>query len=301
MLKQVIGVKRIAIASFLAMFLVVSGCDDPENGPASSGEISYQVIDVVEGSGALAEKGKLLKMEFAMWLIPEGEGDPAQRWEGDTTYTKYQVVNSRNSPGVTPPSLFDTNSLFPGLYQGMEGMREGGIRIIVCPPEMAFAEHGNENVPPNTPIKMEVELTSVDSIRDAVPVDWSRANRDDNGLQWVILDEGSGNPVKKGHGVEFNIIAKVVDNGETFDNTYVTGTPQRMIVGDQVGHLIPGLKDAFFKLNVGGRGRFLLPPNLGFGNNPPNDFFPENATLEFEIEVLTMSEEVINIPTDNAM
>ncbi len=289
----------------VVLTLVVSSlwsCNKTEDAIENvSSEIQYQVVDIVEGTGVAAEPGKLLDMNFAIYMIPDTATGLTNRWEGDTAYKEYLVINSKHSPENNRPALYDGNSLFPGLYDGLEGMKEGGIRIIVCPSERAFGETGNGEVPPNTPIKVEVELASVDTIRDITPVDWSKAERSNDGLQWVILDEGSGPRVKEGYGIIFNAIGKVVETGETFDNTWVTGKPQRMVVGDVANPVFPGIVDAVLKLRVGGRGRFLMPSNLTYGNKPPNEFFPPNGTLEFEIEIVSMSDDVIDIPGDNAL
>ena len=58
--------------------------------------------------------------------------------------------------------VLDMGEVIEGLDRGVTGMREGGVRRLVLPPELAYAERGAENVPPGATLQLEVKLTSVD-------------------------------------------------------------------------------------------------------------------------------------------
>ena len=49
----------------------------------------------------------------------------------------------------------------PGFEQGTIGMRAGGIRQIVIPPELGYGSKGTGPVPPNAVLVFTVELVSV--------------------------------------------------------------------------------------------------------------------------------------------
>jgi FKBP-type peptidyl-prolyl cis-trans isomerase len=53
-------------------------------------------------------------------------------------------------------------NMIAGWQQGVPGMRVGGIRKLVVPPELAYGVHGQgDNVPPNATLVFEIELLAV--------------------------------------------------------------------------------------------------------------------------------------------
>ena len=53
--------------------------------------------------------------------------------------------------------------------------------------------------------------------------------------------------------------------------------------------LIAGFSQGLIGMRVGGIRRVIIPPSLGYGNNPPpGSGIPANATLLFEIELLAV-------------
>ena len=66
--------------------------------------------------------------------------------------------------------------VLPGWEEGLHGMRVGGKRELVVPPELGYGEQGaGEAIPPNSVLRFEVELLD---IRDAPPPSmFQRLNR----------------------------------------------------------------------------------------------------------------------------
>lgn len=68
--------------------------------------------------------------------------------------------------------LFDTGTftflldpetpVIPGFLEGVLGMKIGGIRKLVLPPELAYGAAGNGPIPPNATVVFEIELLSVE-------------------------------------------------------------------------------------------------------------------------------------------
>jgi len=53
--------------------------------------------------------------------------------------------------------------------------------------------------------------------------------------------------------------------------------------------VIAGFSQGMIGMRVGGIRRVIIPPSLGYGNNPPSGSgIPANATLVFEIELLAV-------------
>jgi FKBP-type peptidyl-prolyl cis-trans isomerase len=54
------------------------------------------------------------------------------------------------------------------------------------------------------------------------------------------------------------------------------------------GAAIQGFLNGVTGMRVGGLRRVIVPPNLGYGNNPPSSAIRANETLVFEIELLAV-------------
>ena len=59
-----------------------------------------------------------------------------------------------------PVPVAMTDGAFPGLLEGLEGMKVGGRRAIVIPPDLGFGAEGNPQMglPAATDIVMVVDL-----------------------------------------------------------------------------------------------------------------------------------------------
>lgn len=97
--------------------------------------------DVSVGSGPLATRGSQVNMRYSLYL-PDGtliEGGP-------------------NDPPITVE--LGRGEVIRGWDEAIPGMRVGGIRKIVVPPELAYGRQGAGRVPPNTVLVFDVQLTS---------------------------------------------------------------------------------------------------------------------------------------------
>ena len=83
----------------------------------------------------------------------------------------------------------------------------------------------------------------------------------------------------------FRKITLRLENGKEFDSSAKHGGPAQFSLGP---NLITGWNEALQTMKVGGKRRIITPPNLAYGprGNPPN--IPPNATLTFEIELLSV-------------
>ena len=70
---------------------------------------------------------------------------------------------SFNGDKLKAPLPVAPGGLIPGWYEGVEGMKLGGVREITLPAEFAYGEQGGgEKIPPNTPIKFIVMAIPAD-------------------------------------------------------------------------------------------------------------------------------------------
>jgi FKBP-type peptidyl-prolyl cis-trans isomerase FkpA len=102
-----------------------------------------------------------------------------------------------------------------------------------------------------------------------------------SGIQFRTVEKGSGAFIKPVDGVMIEYEGRLED-GTVFDTSEGRG-PTPMIAGQ----VIPGFAEALTMMQKGGRYRFKIPSELGYGASPqPGSPIPPNADLEFDVEVL---------------
>ena len=109
-----------------------------------------QKIDVVEGTGAEARRGRV-KVHYTGWLH-----DPAQ---ADGHGRKFDSSHDRHSPFEFE---LGAGQVIRGWDEGVAGMKVGGKRTLVIPPEMGYGARGAGGViPPHATLVFDVELVAV--------------------------------------------------------------------------------------------------------------------------------------------
>jgi FKBP-type peptidyl-prolyl cis-trans isomerase len=73
------------------------------------------------------------------------------------------TFDSSFARGVPERFVAGTGQTIAGLDEGILGMKAGGRRHLIVPPELAFGELGlPDRVPPGTTLELEVELLAVE-------------------------------------------------------------------------------------------------------------------------------------------
>ena len=113
--------------------------------PTSSG---LQIIDTAAGTGAEARAGQLVTVHYTGWLYTGGQ-------QG----AKFDSSRDRNDPFQFP---LGAGHVIRGWDEGVAGMKVGGQRTLIIPPEMGYGPRGAGGViPPNATLKFDVELLGV--------------------------------------------------------------------------------------------------------------------------------------------
>jgi FKBP-type peptidyl-prolyl cis-trans isomerase len=160
----VIRARLLSVATGLACFAfaTATAAQQPASNsaqastPSLSSKIGAQVtdlkkIDVKQGDGAEAVAGKIVVVHYTGWLY-----DPAA---ADGHGAKFDSSLDRKTPFEFP---LGAHRVIKGWDDGVAGMRVGGKRTLVIPPQMAYGERGAGGViPPNATLLFDVELLEV--------------------------------------------------------------------------------------------------------------------------------------------
>jgi FKBP-type peptidyl-prolyl cis-trans isomerases 1 len=107
----------------------------------------------------------------------------------------------------------------------------------------------------------------------------------ESGLQYKILTEGTGPKPTEEDEVMVHYIGKSMD-GTVFESTYDRGEPASI----PLANVIRGWGEGLRLMSVGSKYLLWIPPDLGYGSNPPTPKIKPNDVLEFEIELLKINE-----------
>jgi FKBP-type peptidyl-prolyl cis-trans isomerase len=104
-----------------------------------------------------------------------------------------------------------------------------------------------------------------------------------SGLQYSVIAEGSGAIPKGSDQVSVHYTGTLVD-GKKFDSSVDRGQPATF----PVKGVIAGWVEALQLMKVGSKWKLTIPPKLAYGAGGIPGVIPPNATLIFEVELLSI-------------
>jgi len=110
-------------------------------GTESSGGVA--INDIVVGQGAEVKTGELVSVNYILSL-------------SDGT-----IVQNSKDFGQPFQFTLGAGEVIPGWEQGFVGMKVGGVRTIVIPPELAYGSNQAGPIPPNSTLVFTIELLDV--------------------------------------------------------------------------------------------------------------------------------------------
>jgi FKBP-type peptidyl-prolyl cis-trans isomerase FkpA len=127
--------------------LLAAGCGDDGPTLAPTTSAPYSQTDLVVGTGTIAAPGTTVTVAYTGWLHDSSRPDAkGAQFETNPGY-QFQLGAGR---------------VIRGWDQGIAGMRVGGSRRLVIPPDLAY---GNVSpggiIPPNATLVFDVTLNNV--------------------------------------------------------------------------------------------------------------------------------------------
>jgi FKBP-type peptidyl-prolyl cis-trans isomerase FkpA len=144
-----LAMTRVIAVIILAATMCACGSDSPTSPtlpPTSSG--AYTQTDLVVGAGAAAANGNTVTVAYTGWLYdtskPNGKGN---QFDASASFA-FQLGAGR---------------VIRGWDQGVLGMRVGGQRRLLIPPELAYGSSSPDptRIPNNATLLFDITLTAV--------------------------------------------------------------------------------------------------------------------------------------------
>lgn len=104
----------------------------------------------------------------------------------------------------------------------------------------------------------------------------------DSGLEYQDLTIGSGKQPKNGDKVSINL--KITDKlGNILEDSFTSKKPVQFTIGKE--EVIKGLEEGVKSMQIGGRRKLTVPPELGFADRTTRNV-PSSSILIIEVELL---------------
>jgi peptidylprolyl isomerase len=228
--------------------------------------------------------------------------------------TQFSSSKTNNKPFAFQLGI---GKVIQGWEKGIPLFKAGGKGKLFIPAQLAYGNQAyGQFIPANAPLMFDIELLTVTTsaeyeankqkelylaqekqrIEDSLLI----ANQkpmiekyiaDNNlktittpsGLIYVIDEQGTGAKVENGKTAYIHYVGTLL-NGSKFDSSRDRGAPFSFVVG--TGRVIRGWDEGLPFFNVGGKGKLIIPPSLGYGARAMGPSLPGNSVLIFDIEVM---------------
>lgn len=252
-------------AAVLALTLgLAAGCSKDKGAGGGAGLPLQEIVpglsyvDSVQGNGPEVQPDDFVQIHYSGWLYENGQKT-----------TKFDSSVDRGEPISFP---LGRSFVIQGWEKGVPGMHVGGKRTLLISPDLAFGAQGRPPViPPNATLIFDVEAVDVPT------------------LHKEILSAGQGAAAEPGDQVSVHYTGWLYENGQKgqmFDSSLTRGQPYNFTLG--AGMVIPGWDLGLEGMTVGTKAQLIVPPAMGYGARGYGQTIPPNATLCFEVELVSI-------------
>ncbi len=275
--------KKLLILVSVSLIILLIGCTNKSEVKTTESGLKY--LDEKLGDGREAKLGDLVAINFQGWIVHDST-DLFGDWNADSAKLA-DLIGDSYKQGSEIKFVLGEGSFVEGSDEGMVGMKVGGARTIIIPSKLAYGEQGKGPIPPNTDIKIGVELMGV---KDKVivkmwDVDTLNTITTESGLKYITVEEGDGKTASAGNVVTVNYSGFLL-GGTKFDSSVEIDEPFSFVLGSR--QVIPGWDEGISKMKKGGKARLIIPPSLAYKEMSVGKI-PPNSTLIFDVELLDIN------------
>ena len=285
---------RSVLAAVLLACLVLASCGDDDSADGADGETAETtqapppadqpevvvpdsapetlvVEDLTEGSGAVVGAHDMVRVDYVGVAQSTGE-------QFDSSYARGEPVE------------FSLDAVIPGWSEGLLGMKEGGRRQLVIPADMAYGDTPppGSGIEPGEALVFVVDLHEVTvSYADKPDVELPAEAPADLVIEDLEVGDGAEiDAAEPGTVVTVHYVGVSLDSGEEFDSSWDNGNGP---VQFDISQVISGWSEGLVGMKEGGRRRLIIPPDKGYGDDPPpGSPISAGDTLVFVVDLISV-------------
>lgn len=164
------------------------------------------------------------------------------------------------------PATFTIAQLIKGWQEGLVGMKPGGRRLLIIPPDLGYGDEPAQEGAPSGTLGFVVDLISIGPKADPAALEAVKARGKPTltapsplPTEVTQTDDvvGTGTAIEESTTTAIVMIVAEQLPSAQVDSTWETGTPERF----ELARLNPDLKKALIGMKVGGRRTVVLPPS----------------------------------------
>ena len=130
----------------LTALLITISCSGSNTSAPSTSNGTFTQTDLVVGTGATADTGSVATVTYSGWLYDTSKVDgKGTFFDGGSGFT----------------FTIGAGTVIAGWDQGVAGMRVGGQRRLIIPPELAYGNQAVGTIPPNSTLVFDIRLISI--------------------------------------------------------------------------------------------------------------------------------------------
>lgn len=283
-----------SVAALAVLALLAAGCgDDTDAGDSSSPTTAATTSDwssadagKQDGAPTITEPDGPAPDELVVDDITVGDGTEVA--DGMIALVDYVGANYSNgavfdaSYGGAPFAVpVGAGMVIKGWDQGLVGMKVGGRRQLIIPPDLAYGDQAQGPIGANETLIFIVELRAALARPTPEAVPGGTVTE----LVSTDLADGSGDRrVEDGDSVTVHYVGVHGATGEPFDASWDRGQPFTLTVG--AGEVIKGWDQGLVGMRLGGRRRLAIPGALAYGPEGRPPTIGADETLVFDIDVV---------------
>ena len=145
------ALRVVVVGLVLGCFAACGGKPSAGADPAA-GPQSLQIVDLKAGDGAVVAAGQRAVLQYTGWLY-------------DASQPEHKGKQFDSSRGGAGPFRFvvGRGEVIKGWDQGVAGMKIGGQRRLIIPPDLAYGDSGAGGViPPGATLVFDVDLLAIE-------------------------------------------------------------------------------------------------------------------------------------------